>query len=115
MNRYAVIDPSGNVVNHVESEEPLKIIHTHPDHIPVLNTVGADIGWVYKNGVFSDPSNKLAKHKALPPVPFPKSMKDHESDIAALKSDIQTLTQSLTQVITALNALTHSKVAAPNV
>jgi hypothetical protein len=82
----------------------------HPCGKPVKNTASACIGWTYKNGQFIEPPRNPN------PPPLPERPKTQEqTDIAALKSDIQTLTQSLSQVITALNALTKSKVADPNV
>jgi len=109
MTSYCIIDETDMVIN-ILSYSGDNDLKEHPCGKPVKNTESACIGWTYKNGKFIEP------YKNPNPPPLPERPKTQEQkDIDSLKSDIQTLTQSLTQVITALNALTKTKVANPHV
>jgi hypothetical protein len=118
VQHYAVIDSSGTIVNKIVykiGDVPPNPHPCHPNHsiVPCDESTGQHSdGWTYINGKFvAPPKREPILTSSLPEPPPTKE----QTDIAALKSDIQTLTQSLTQVITALNALTQSKVATPHV
>jgi len=109
-NIWITLNEEGVVINRFlfDDGEPTQVF---PNHKHMRSTGVEQIGWTYKNGKFNSP----AEHTPNPP-PLPERPKTQEQkDIDSLKSDIQTLTQSLTQVITALNALTKTKVANPHV
>ena len=70
---WAIVDTDGNVENLVESElSPLVICH--PTCTAVLNTVRANIGCVYKDGVFTDPNPVLQIQTPPPPAPTLESI-----------------------------------------
>ena len=108
---YAHIDHDGNVINHVCYDESPDISILPPNvSMAVPNNVRADLGWKYSNGVFTDPSPQPIHVETNVNIPcVPKEC----SDIIALKTDIQNLTKSLSQVITALNGLLQEKIAVP--
>ena len=58
---YAVVNTEGIVENHIESSTDIIFLPCHSTCKAVLNTVNADIGWVYNDGVFTDPLDRLAK------------------------------------------------------
>lgn len=113
---YCIVNSDGIVINRLRYERKVDMT-THPcypDHQMIEATGPEQIGWSYSNGKYSAPP----VHPCLFPEPeglFKKVKTQEQKDIDDIKTDIKTLTQSLTQVITALNALTQSKVAVPNV
>lgn len=102
---YAIIDATGNVINHLISDK-LPVLHD-PTHYSIVNNDKAGIGWVYKKGKFIDPEDTVARLNAMPPTQLPTSIDDHRKQIASLQADIKTLTASLIAVINTVNTLTR--------
>ena len=111
MSIWNVIDSSGVIINRLQYDDdyiPSNPHHVYTNHTLVKSMGHENIGYIYLNGKIIEPP-RPDNHLPMPMIsPTPE-----QTDIAALKTDIQTLTASLTQVITALNALTKQKDVTP--
>ena len=85
--RWAIVDIDGNVENLIDSElSPLVVCH--PTCTAVLNIVYANIGWIYKDGVFTNPNPVIQNQLPVPSAPTLESI---QVQIAALQAQLAAL------------------------
>lgn len=110
MSVYSVIDTNGKVINrlHYDTGIPPNPHPCFPDCILVEEIEHVNIGYIYQDGKFIGPEpDPNAIVPMLPPDPKDKQIED-------LKADVQTLSASLSQVITVLNSITRPTSATKN-
>ena len=106
---WAIVDTDGNVENLVESElSPLVICH--PTCTAVLNTIRANIGWTYKDGVFTNP-NPVIQNQTPASTPAP-TLESIQAQTVALQAQFSVQMAALQAQLAALIA-TPTPAAAP--